>query len=78
MFSLTISKLKRESGVFDGPGGFDEVAEKDRMLEQKEAELRQMQELLERMQHEMAVQQRNSRSGDSLQYDDRRSSTVEV
>ena len=64
--------------MFDGPGGFDEVAEKDRMLEQKEAELRQMQELLERMQHEMAVQQRNSRSGDSLQYDDRRSSTVEV
>ncbi|XP_030828186.1 septin-5 isoform X2 [Strongylocentrotus purpuratus] len=65
------SKLKRDSGVFD------EVAEKDRMLEQKEVELRQMQVMLEKMQREMAVTQRNSR-GDNLQYDDRRSSTVEV
>ncbi|XP_041455462.1 septin-5-like isoform X3 [Lytechinus variegatus] len=65
------SKLKRDSGVFD------EVAEKDRMLEQKEAELRQMQVMLEKMQREMAVTRRSSRGADPL-YDDRRSSTVEV
>ncbi|XP_071501925.1 septin-2-like [Diadema antillarum] len=66
------SKLKRDSGVFD------EVAEKDRMLEQKDAELKRMQEMLLRMQREMAVQQRHSTGNDNLKYDDRRSSTVEV